>query len=422
MSTPRPTRRLIADQRDVRRHNLSVVLGHLREVGGAGTQAPSRAEIATGTGLNKATVSSLVAELIELGLVHEDGLPSGSIGRPAQPVALSGGGICAVGVEVNVDYVAAAAVDLTGAITYERRQPMDTAHTPVPDVLDAAADLVREVTATSGQHRLTGVTLALPGLVEAATGQLVTAPNLGWSDLPIAAMFERALGPLAASIQVDNEANLAAAAEARRLGPEVRDLILLTGAIGVGAGIVVDGKILRGRSGFAAEVGHMPIELSGAQCGCGRRGCWETRVGLTALLSGLADVDDRVLDPTLDVDTRLAEIVARATAHEPRTLAALEQVGTWLGIGAATLANLFDPGVIVLGGYFAHVAPWVLEPVRRELARRAIGTTTRPYDVRPSELAFTGAVRGAAEATLEAIFTDPAGVRSLAAAPELVGA
>ena len=141
------------------------------------------------------------------------------------------------------------------------------------------------------------------------------------------------------TVQADNEANLAALAEYDARRRRVSDLVLLTGDVGVGAGLVIDGRLHRGHFGFGGEVGHMPLEIQGAQCGCGRRGCWETRVGLTALLNGLADLHDDVLDPTLDVEQRLREVVRRAEAGEPRTLAALEQVGTWLGIGTAIVGQ-----------------------------------------------------------------------------------
>ena len=209
------------------------------------------------------------------------------------------------------------------------------------------------------------------------------------------------------TVQADNEANLAALAEYDARRRRVSDLVLLTGDVGVGAGLVIDGRLHRGHFGFGGEVGHMPLEIQGAQCGCGRRGCWETRVGLTALLNGLADLHDDVLDPTLDVEQRLREVVRRAEAGEPRTLAALEQVGTWLGIGTATLVSVLDPGLVVLGGYFSALGPWLLDPMRRELRARTIGHEGAPTEVEVSALGVSAAVRGAAQMSLEAVFDDP---------------
>ena len=130
---------------------------------------------------------------------------------------------------------------------------------------------------------------------------------------------------------------------------------MLFGEVGVGGGIVADGRLLRGRQGYAGEFGHMIVEPQGRRCGCGRVGCWETVVGLRALLDLAADPDDPVRDPALAIDDRLAELNRRASLGDTRTLAALDQVGGWLGVGAAMLANALNPAAIVLSGYFAAV-------------------------------------------------------------------
>ena len=128
---------------------------------------------------------------------------------------------------------------------------------------------------------------------------------------------------------------------------------------------------------------------------------------MSALLNGLAEIDDPILDPVLDTEARLAEVVRRAEAGGARTLNALEQVGTWLGVGAAVLANVLDPQVFILGGYFAPVAPWLMGPMRRELDRRSIGATGQGYALEVSALGVHATVRGAAVVALEPVFDDP---------------
>lgn len=401
------TSRQAADQVTLRRHNLSVVVRHLREHG-----ARSRARIATDTGLNKATVSSIVAELVERRLITSGAAEQGSIGRPARAVQLDDYTICGIGTEVNVDYVSVTAIDLRGQVIVTDRRPVDAAHAGAEVVLDELATLVTSARDVLGvQDRLeVGLVLAVPGLVDARAGILRNAANLGWSDLDLARMLTLRLGLPELHVQVDNEANLAAIAEHSHRHGAVADLILLTGAVGVGAGIVSDGRLLRGNAGHAGEAGHMPVQLGGGLCGCGRRGCWETRVGLWPLLHGLADIGDEVLDPSLDVEQRLAAVVSRAQSGDRRTLDALEQVGTWLGVGASTLANVLDPGLIVLGGHLATVGPWVLEPMRRELAQRVIGADPRggrTCEVEISPLGVGAAALGAAEVALDALFDDP---------------
>jgi predicted NBD/HSP70 family sugar kinase len=405
----RPGRGVVAaDHVSLRRNNLSVVLRHVRENG-----SRSRARIAADTGLNKATVSSLVAELVERGLLREGQAESerGALGRPGQLVELDGRSVCGVGAEINVDYLAVTALDLSGETVTERRVPLDVAHLEPGTTLDHLAELIREavaaVVARSGQTA--GVTLAVPGLVQSTTGSLKLAPNLGWKEVPVVEEMRARLGDPAYPVRVDNEANLAALAAYSEMKGDggVEDLVLLTGAVGVGGGMVTGGHLLRGGHGFSGEVGHMPVAPVGGICGCGRTGCWETVVGLTALLNKATDADDPVRDPSLDVEQRLAEITRRAEAGGARTLRALADVGTWLGIGGAILVNILNPDVLVLGGYFAVLGPWLKEPLERAIRERVIAPDGGGCRVVQSELGFAAAVRGGAQISLDQVFLDP---------------
>ncbi|GAB2649871.1 ROK family protein [Kribbella swartbergensis] len=404
----RPGSRVVAaDHVALRRNNLSVVLRHVRDLG-----PRSRARIAADTGLNKATVSSLVAELVERGLLREGPADSTrALGRPGQLVELDGTGVCGVGAEINVDYLAVTALDLSGDTVSDRRVPLDVAHLDPGTTLDRLAGLIREAVATVDARggQVAGVTLAVPGLVQGHTGELKLAPNLGWGEIPVVREMRERLGEPAYPLRVDNEANLAALAaysELRKVEP-VQDIVLLTGAVGVGGGVVSNGHLLRGGHGYSGEVGHMPVAPPGRICGCGRTGCWETVVGLTALLHKATDEDDPVRDPSLDVEQRLAEITARAEVGEPRTLTALADVGTWLGIGGAILVNILNPDVLVLGGYFAVLGPWLEEPLETAIRDHVIAPDGGGCRVVRSELGFTAAVRGGAQISLDQVFVDP---------------
>ena len=400
-------RAVAADHVSLRRNNLSVVLRHVRESG-----PKSRARIAADTGLNKATVSSLVAELVERGLLREGPADSTrALGRPGQLVELDGSGVCGIGAEINVDYIAVSALDLAGDTVIERRDPLDVAHLDPSTTLDRVADLVREaVTATQARAgQLAGVTVAVPGLVQGDTGDLRLAPNLGWGEVQVIQEMRSRLGEPSYPLHVDNEANLAALAaysELRKNTP-VQDLVLLTGAVGVGGGVVSNGHLLRGGRGYSGEVGHMPVAPPGRTCGCGRTGCWETVVSLSALLHKATDRDDPVRYPALDVEQRLAGITRRAEAGDARTLTALEEVGTWLGIGGAILVNILNPDVLVLGGYFAVLGPWLKEPLEKAIRDRVIAPDGGGCQVVRSDLGFAAAVRGGAQISLEQVLVDP---------------
>ncbi|WP_405059754.1 ROK family transcriptional regulator [Kribbella sp. NBC_01505] len=400
-------RAVAADHVSLRRNNLSVVLRHVRDSG-----PKSRARIAADTGLNKATVSSLVAELVERGLLREGSADSTrALGRPGQLVELDGSGVCGVGAEINVDYLAVTALDLAGDTVLERRVPVDAAHLDPGTTLDRLAVLIRDalvaVALRSGQ--LAGVTLAVPGLVRGDTGGLSLAPNLGWGELEVAAEMRSRLGDPSYPLLIDNEANLAALAafSVLRKDTPLQDLVLLTGAVGVGGGVVSNGQLVRGGRGYSGEVGHMPVAPPGRICGCGRTGCWETVVGLSALLHKATDKDDPVRDPSLDVEQRLAGITERAENGDARTLSALKDVGAWLGIGGAILVNILNPDVLVLGGYFAALGPWLKEPLEQAIRDRVIAPDGGGCRVVRSELGFAAAVRGGAQIALDQVFVDP---------------
>jgi predicted NBD/HSP70 family sugar kinase len=356
-------------------------------------------------------VSSLVAELVQRGLVSAGEVDrAGAVGRPGQRVDLAGGGVCGIGVELNVDYAAALVLDLRSEVLFELRVPLDVPSLGPGPVLDQVAVLTEEAAAAAEAAGAVpvGVTVAVPGLVRSTEGVVTVAPNMGWHEVPVAAELAARLPDRDIPVRVENDANLSALAE-YVMGSEAHasDLVYLTGEVGVGGGVIVAGQLLRGASGLSGEVGHMSLGSSDVLCGCGRRGCWETEVGLAALLRWAADEDDPVRDPSRDLETRLAEIVRRAEAGDERTLAALSRIGTGLGLGASVLINVFNPQVVVLGGYFAVVGPFLTERLTDELRQRVFGPDVAGARVVLSTLGFTAAVRGGARVALESVFDDP---------------
>jgi predicted NBD/HSP70 family sugar kinase len=399
-----------ADQLTVRRSNLALVLRHLRDAG-----PRSRARIAVETGLNKGTVSSLVSELVARGLAREGDIQrEGSVGRPGQIVELDGRRIGGIGIEINVDYLTALVLDLTNTVVFEQRVALDVQALPAGSVLDAVTDLAARAVRECGRLDMVpvGLTLAIPALVDVDAGVVALAPNLHWQQVPVVqAMVERLttrLGRPSFPIQVDNDANLAALGEyAMGSLAGTPDLVYLTGETGVGGGVMVGGRLLRGAEGFSGEIGHIPLDPAGHICGCGRRGCWETMVGLAGLLRLSATADDPVRDPSLDLEQRLDMIRRRAEVGDARTLDALGQVGAALGLGASILINVFNPRALVLGGYFASLGPYLLGPVMTELRARVIAADVGGCRVELSQLGFAAASRGGAHVALEAVLDDP---------------
>jgi predicted NBD/HSP70 family sugar kinase len=395
-----------AEAGDIRRNNLVVVL---RELATGGPD--SRAGLAARTGLTRATVSRLVVELMLLGLVREgDRENGGRAGRPGTLVHLDGRHVIAVGTEVNVDYLSFLAVDLAGREVYreEREYPAMSASTEetLEALVQVCRDGLRQVRRHSGVAAagLAGLSVAVPGLADVAAGVIARAPNLHWRDVAVAEHLRRRLRLGAVPVSVGNDANLAAVAE-YRVGEfaGTPNLIYVTGEVGIGGGIVVGGQPLLGTRGYGGEIGHMCIDRDGPVCGCGRRGCWEASIGLAALLRSAGLPDGDAGSPRRAV----GPLVARAAAGDARVLAALERLGVAVGVGVANLVNLFDPQVIVLGGYFVEVGAWMLPAARRTFVEQAFAPSAGSTVLAVSALEYTAAARGGAIRAQDRILADP---------------
>ena len=250
-----------------------------------------------------------------------------------------------------------------------------------------------------------GAVIALPGLVD-SEGRLLVAPNLGWTDVDVAGELGARLDRQAFPLRVENEANLGALAELwEGAGREFSDFIYVSGELGVGAGIIVDGELFRGAHGFGGELGHTTVDPGGERCACGNQGCLETRVALGALLRAAG----------LEPGARVGELAERARANDARVLAALAEAGRWLGIGVASAANLLNPRGVVVGGYFATLAPWLVPGLQDELDAHVLSSQWDAPRVVVSELGAEAAVRGAAASALRRVFADPALVPDLVA-------
>lgn len=341
----------------------------------------------------KATVGAIVGDLAEAGAVVEEGSRPGVRGRPGRPVRLAGGAHVALGLELNTDYVSAVLVDLAGEVLLARARATGTT-----DPLDALVSLAVEARASLAPgSTLVGITVAVPALVRGDGRTVAWSPHLSATGTAVA----EALDDLAPGVpvRVSNDADCAAYAEAHHGAARgVDHAICLTGTVGIGAGILQDGVLVRGGAGFAGEVGHMPVGDPTARCGCGRRGCWEASLGLHAML-------DAVGMPELDTPAASAQAVAERAHHDVAVRDTLTRLGHDLGLGIAILSGVLDPHVVVLGGYFVPLGELVLEPARRTLdARLASDAQVRP-ELRLSALGTRAAALGAAEQSLGPVLT-----------------
>ncbi|GGV29880.1 xylose repressor [Streptomyces longisporoflavus] len=378
-------------QQGMRRRNLSRVMHAVAAHGPL-----SRAAVATRIGLTRAAVSTLVDELIRSGLLDELGpeRPGNKVGRPGSALAVSGSGPVGIGAEVGVDHLSVCAVDLRGEVRARAvRQGDNRGRAPEP-VLEELGALLRQVSdeARRAGLRPAGLAIAVPGLVARGTETVVRAPNLDWQDVDFGALLPGGL-----PLTVDNEANFGALAELW-LGDGVpHDFLHVSAEIGIGAALVVDGRLLRGTRGFAGELGHVPVWPDGPACPCGGRGCLEQYAGEEAVLRAAR------LDPGAD---RVGLLAERAEQGDEDVRRALRDAGAALGIALTGAVNLLDPRSVVLGGALSRLAPWLLPSLEGELRRRTAGTTCA---VAVSGLGSDGPLLGAAHSVVRAVLDDPAG-------------
>lgn len=352
-----------ADQEIIGRVNKSLVLNTLR------LRSPvSRAEVADLTGLNRSTVSNIVNSLIGEGLVWEQERRDSRIGRPSVDLGLRPDGGAVIGVEIGVDFISVLLTDFVAKPIWQDWIDLDL-HLPQIEVLVKAEQSIDKALFQAGERRLhvLGIGVGLPGMVNINKGELIFAPNLGWRDVPLRLMWNQRFR---LPIYVDNEANLAALGEYYfGIARGVDHLVYLSSGVGLGGGVIVDGKLFRGGHGYAGEIGHIQRDPSGELCGCGRRGCWETQVGPQAVIRrvkqslGKSPGGHLPSGVAQDLSNLTFPLVVNAALNgDPICRQAIEDVGRYLGLGIADLANLFNPELVVIGGSFS-LARSILSPV-----------------------------------------------------------
>jgi predicted NBD/HSP70 family sugar kinase len=383
----------------VRRRNLSLLLGRVHEVGGI-----SRAQLTKETGLNRSTIAALVAELVQLGLVIEtEPDQTNQVGRPS-PVIVPSDRTVAITVNPELDAVTIGLVALGGRVIRQVRY--DTLRVPSPreavNITAAVIDGMRGE--LDAGYRTVGIGLAVPGLVRASDGVVTLAPHLDWHDEPFSDMLREATGY---DVVAGNDASLGAIAESiRGAGRGVDDLVYLNGgASGIGGGVIAGGVLLGGASGYAGEIGHTFVNSDGVPCHCGSTGCLETEVSRAPLLDalGLTPSESERLEQVL-----LARLAAPEGAHDPVVALVERQLG-FLARALANTVNVFNPSVIVLGGFLASLYAAAPGKLTSEVRSLAMVGPRDGVQIAHSTLGSTILTVGAAEIAFAALISDPAG-------------
>lgn len=393
----------------VRRANLSAIVSELHLHG-----ALSRSDLGARSGLTRSAVRGLVGELVAAGLASEErSAPLGIPGRPSPLVRPRADAALALALEISVDSLGMAVVGFGGAVHHRLRVDQPRGHLSLDEIVGDLVDLAaRQVAGLRDNPALVGIGVAVAGIVRREDGMVRLAPNLGWRDAPLAARLSSALG-LGVPVVVANEADVAGLAEYRRGAAAGAESVLhVTAEVGVGGVFIVSGRPFSGSAGYAGEVGHMPVNQAGSRCGCGSIGCWETEVGERAMLTRAGQPADAGRDA-------VSAVIGAARRGEPRALAAVDDVGTWLGIGLAGLVNIYNPAMVVLGGHFQRIHPLVADRVAHVLDERALRPSRDAVTIVPGLLGVDAPLLGAAELALEPLLANPADRLERAAKPAL---
>lgn len=385
----------IAYLKQVKQSNMSEVLERIWR-----HQHISRVELVEHTGLTSGTITNLTSELIELQLIREFEAVSGSVGRRRVMLGFDTSLYQIIGLDIGRSTMEIVVVDLNGKVIKTVERDMSDRRGPDEyfEVIDPLmAELKRETEAAG--YSVLGLGVGVPGPMDYSAGRLLDPPNFpGWSGFPLQRTLEEKFGLVT---RIEDDARTSAMAERwYGLGRSVGNLVFITMGIGIGGGVVQDGKIVRGANGLCGQVGHMTIVLDGKICDCGNRGCWETVGSIPGILSRWPG------GKTMD---QLMEAIRRGDAA---ALECMEHTLGYLETALINVYNMYDPELVVLGGrLYPYLADYLL-PVQNHLRSRLYAFAKDRLRIEPSTFGTSQSAVGAAALLFGFLLSEP--VRLLA--------
>ncbi|HEX6844440.1 MAG TPA: ROK family transcriptional regulator [Actinomycetota bacterium] len=349
----------------------------------------TRAELARQAEVSRSTISAIVTELLDQGLVEERGETStpGQAGRPGSLVALNPSAGVAVGIDIDHQHLRVMAADLAHTVLGEAARPLALNH-DASEAMSLAVELVDAVLREAGldRRRVLGVGMSLAGPIESTHGTVrPSSISPSWVGIDAAAEMSARLD---LPVLLDNDANLGALAELMwGAARGVSEGVYLNVGTGIGAGLIIGGAVYRGANGTAGEIGHATASEGGPMCRCGNRGCLERFAGGTAILQDLAGSHGDEL--TLD------DLLAHVAAGENACRRVVSDAGYLIGIHVATLCNLLNPARVIVGGPLSATGDVLLEPIRRSIARSALPAAAEAVDVVQGDLGDRATALGA---------------------------
>ncbi|MDN6400543.1 MAG: ROK family protein [Brachybacterium sp.] len=310
------------------------------------------------------------------------------------PLTPARGTLLAIGLEIAADHVACLGIDLAGEVLSQHVEYLKVTSASAGEAIDLAATLVGRVRAEAGGLPVVEVVVAVPGRIAVVDGRVLSAPNLGWTEVPLVGRLQAHPELAGLPVRAQNDNRLSVLTEIDHRPGE--SFIYLRGSTGIGGAVVLEGALLAGANGWAGEFGHTTIEPGGALCRCGRRGCLEAYVSYHALRERAGLSDDILIDDLVDA---LALTRDRAEV--------IGMIGRSLGIAIANALNVLDMTTVVLSGYLAPIADELAPVIRETVERHALAAEAGPVLIERSDGFSDPALRGAARAALQPVFNAP---------------
>ena len=389
-----------ADLALMRELNEQIVLGLLRQGG-----AISRAELARRSNLSRSTISSIIATLLASNTVQETGIGDSHGGRRPIIVEFNYQSAFAIGVDLSSSTLTILLTDLAANVLRQVRVPFDSARGPEICIAQLAAQINLMLhQAHIPRAKVVGVGVGVPGPLAYASGRLVSPPAMpGWHDVPLRGLLEEALG---LRIFIDNDANFGALAEhhwgAARGCNDV--IYVYLGNDGIGCGLILDGKLYRGDTGSAGEIGHLMIAEDGPACRCGTSGCLEAIASVPAILKraqalGLACRE-------------IGDLICLADGGNRQAIGLIEATGAHLGVALASIIDMLNPGCVIIGGVLSGAGDTLLQPIRSIMQRRGLAVAVEHVVTMPGLLGYEVVAVGAVSLVVQHAFSSPATARA----------
>ena len=406
-SWPGATRKESADAHLMGELNRSIVLNFIRQ-----ERSISRADIAQRTNLSRSAVSNIINSLLREGIVQESGIGESKGGRRPIMVNFNHSAGQALGIDVGASHLLAIATDLDGNITASVSSPFSIDIGP-ERALPIIINQVRELLACS-QLTLTkvvGMGIGVPGPLDYTTGKVIAPPIMpGWDSFPLREYLSQEFNM---PVLIENDANLGAAAEHwRGAAVQWQNVAYVKIGTGIGCGLMVDGKIYRGQRGSAGEIGHITITRDGPPCRCGSYGCLESMAAEPAIINRTklairAGRSTTINEYTETDELEICHLGQAATNGDQLALELINDAGRYIGIAISNLINLFNPGVIVLGGVVSTLGELLLQPIRETVKIRSLVSNYQDTQIIIGQIGREDVALGAATLVLQEVFQGP---------------